>query len=105
MVQRVLLVKAGVIRNIIGYPDVDELGNPVVFPESDTDGEYVLAVTGTESVGDAFDLTDTRLERRLAKFDIMIYRELFRLTNEVRVLRGLGTITANQYRNAIKAQA
>ena len=99
MVQRVLLINAGVIRNIIGYPDGD------TFPESDADGEYVLAVTGTESVGDAFDLTDTRLERRLAKLDLMVYKELFRLTNEVRVLRGLGTITANQYRNAIKAQA
>ena len=99
MVQRVLLVKAGVVANIIGYPD------DAAVPEEDAEGEYVAAVTGLESVGDAFDLTDTRLERRLAKFDVMIYKELFRLTNEVRVLRGLGTITANQYRNAIKAQA
>ena len=93
---RVLYVKAGVIVNVVEHP------NP---PETDDGCVVVPAVSGLESAGQAFDVTDTLLERRLNSAEVMIYKELFRITNEVRVLRGLGTITITQYRAAIKTQA
>lgn len=96
--QRILLVKAGFIANIVAY--ADGLVVDAVIEGCDT----ATAVTGAESVGDAFDITDALRERRINQMDTMIYKELFRLTNEVRVLRSLATITAAQYRTAIKAQ-
>jgi hypothetical protein len=99
MTQRVLYIQNNIITNIIGYPD----GEPL--PEADADGYYVLATSDSQNVGDVFDMTDTLQERRINKLDAMVYKELFRLTNEVRVLRGQGQITANQYRTYIKTQA
>jgi hypothetical protein len=98
---RYLAVKANVIRNIIDYPIDYEPG----VPEEDENGNALIPEpAGTWAVGGAFDATDALNEQRLNRQDQVILRELFRLTNEVRVLNGQATITSAQYRTFIKTQ-
>ena len=100
MVQRILVVDAtNKVTNVIGYPD------GVAIPDMDAAGNTLVpAVTNTETPNDTFDLTDTLLERRINRQDVMIYRELFRLTNAVRILELKGQLTLPQDRAFLKTQ-
>ena len=92
---RCLHIKNGFVVNVVEYPgDV---------PESDGLADVVPAVTGLESVGDAFDVTGALKDRLITRMDAVVLNELFRLTNEVRALKLQATITKLQYRNAIRA--
>ena len=91
---RYLWVKAGIIVNIVEYP-----GTP---PEVEGGNDIVLAATGLESVGDAFDVTDTRNERQLNRVDGVILKELFRITNAIRTLNAQANLSAAQYRAFLK---
>jgi hypothetical protein len=93
---RFLWVKAGAITNIVDYgtatpPDIEN-GNDVV-PE----------VTGLEFVGQAIDITDTLKTRYINRMDQVALQELFRLTNQTRVLSLLSPLTLDQYKATLKA--
>jgi len=91
---RYLWIKAGVIANIVEYPTTP--------PETENGNDIVPAVTGLESVGDAFDVTDTRNERQLTRIDGVILKELFRITNAIRTLNAQANLSAAQYRAFLK---
>lgn len=99
--QRFLYVKAGRVTNVVGYPD------GVVPPLLTSEGEdIILDPTGTTSVGDAFDTTSALQDRSIDKVDLLVFKELFRLTNAVRAAQipALPAITAAQYRAFLKTQ-
>lgn len=93
---RALHIRANRVVNIVEYPGA--------IPETAEEDFVVPAVTGLESVGDTFDVNDTLLNRRVDKQDVMIFRELFRLTNAVRILEVKLAMTQAQYRAFIKTQ-
>ena len=93
---RYLYVVGGVVVNVVEYS--------VTPPEVDEDGtNIILAITGVENIGDTIDITDVLKERRISKMETVIFQELFRLTNDVRILKGQATITVNQYKTFIKS--
>lgn len=96
---RYLLIKAGLVVNIVDYGAATP---PLVTNE----GEDVVAdVTEISRVGDAFDMTDINKNRYISRIDLVIYAELFRLTNAVRALQipPQPALTAAQYRTFIKS--
>lgn len=93
---RYLYVKGGVVVNVVEHQDTP--------PYNDNGTEIVPDLTGTLGVGDAFDMTDIRNDRRFDRVDFVIFRELFRLTNESRAQSSppQGPLTAAQYRAFVK---
>lgn len=93
---RKLYVKGGIIRNVVEHAvEPTETVTP--------DGEDIVdAVTGTEAPGEAFDVTPALHEREVRCHDGILIKELFRLTNAVRVLQGQAALTAAQYRAFLK---
>lgn len=90
---RCLYIKAGKVVNIVEHADP---------PETDDGADVVPAVTGLESIGDNFDVTQKIKDRAIDKFPMAIFQELFRLTNAVRTLNSQATITPAQYRAFLK---
>jgi hypothetical protein len=94
---RYLYVNDGVVRNIVEHPTPP--------PDVSVDGDViVLDVAGTLSVGAAYDVTDDVNNRSFSAVDVVIMRELLRVTNEVRALESppLATLTAAQYKTYLK---
>lgn len=90
--KRVLLLKDGVVQNVVGFDDAAEV--PL-----EMDGcRCAIDPTGSTNAGDAFDERELTLDA----MDRVVFRELFRLTNELRATRGLGALTATQYRAHLK---
>lgn len=95
---RYLYVKSGRIVNVVEHAETP--------PDSDDGSDIVAAVTGLEAPGDVFDAADAIKTREVAKLEgvnLLIFQEMFRLTNELRALRSQSQITRAQYRNALKA--
>lgn len=95
--QRVLFINNGIVVNIVAYPDD-------AVPTTVNGGMVVVDPTGTVNVGDPFDMTATMQDRAIDGVDVLVFRELFRLTNAVRALQtpALPPITALQYRAFLK---
>jgi len=93
---RYLHVKSGFVVNIVEYPTTPD------DTDTNTNSDIVPAVTGLESVGDAFDVTDTLKDRRVSKVELAVFQELFRLTNAIRTLNAQATLTPAQYRTFVK---
>ena len=91
---RCLHVRNGKVVNVVEYP-----GTP---PETDGDDLVVPAVTGIESIDDNFDEAAERLDRSYNKIDLVVGKELFRLTNAVRALQSQTPLSAAQYKAFIK---
>ena len=88
---RWLIGKNGTVLNVVEAPsakDADGEGNDVL-----------LDATGTGKPGDTYDVKDIAHDR----LDVVTHKIIFQLLNDVRVLKGQATITAAQYKNAIKA--
>jgi hypothetical protein len=110
---RTIYVQNGFVVNIVEEP-------AYVSPYRMADGTYVTADPGGTNVGDAFDATV--ILTAIVENDPLLkalFKELFRLSNEVRSLRTevnkLATpdpytaaqaaqVTAQQYRDSIKTQ-
>lgn len=86
-------VANGRITNIVEYPGA--------IPSAGDNGETIVA-DGPEGVGDAFDVTATQKTSLLASMDQIIIQELFRLTNETRILQLKGQLTFPQYLALLK---
>lgn len=94
---RYLIVAGTQIVNIVEYesaipPDTDEVGNLIILE----------VPQGTKNVGDIYDPTPDLNERYVTKMDRVVFQELFRLTNAVRVLEAKVALTGPQYRVFIK---
>lgn len=90
--KRYLFVKGGVVINVVGYED-DVIPAPVI------DGyDVILDPTGITNLGDAFDQRDIQLDRA----DQIILKELFRISNALRVINLQQAFTATQYRAFLK---
>jgi hypothetical protein len=79
---RYLHIRSGRVVNVVEYPDTP--------PDTEDGADIVPAVTGAEAPGDLFDATDAVKTREVAKLEgvnLLIFQEMFRLTNEVRALR------------------
>lgn len=96
---RYIHVVAGVVRNVVDYPD----DNPVPEIDQQTGAIVIPDPTGRTNVGDAYDQLDADRERLFAAVPTVIKKELFRLTNEIRALRGEAALTVNQYKAQVKA--
>lgn len=72
------------------YPN----GHPV---KDDQGADIVLAVTGLESVGDAFDVAPGKRDSTFNGMDAIVVKELFRITNDIRILKLQGQLTLPQY--------
>lgn len=91
---RYLHVQNGFIVNIVEYSN----GAPPTSGSADV----IAAVTGLESVGDAFDITSSKRAALLTSMDQIVILELFRLTNETRILQLRGQLTLPQYLATLK---
>lgn len=91
---RCLHVQNGFVVNIVEYPNG--------IPATSGGADVIPAVTGLESVGDAFDVTSAKRATQLSAMDTIVIQELFRLTNETRILQLKGPITLPQYLTALK---
>ena len=96
LVMRKLYATGGIIRNV-----VEHAVEPTETVTSDGE-EIVDAVTGSEAPGEAFDVTPALQEREVRRHDGLLVKELFRLSNAVRVLQGQAALTAAQYRAFLK---
>lgn len=85
------IVRDGVIVNLAtASKDVPNLyPNETCFPLEDTD---------TRTIGSIVDDKDLLFEKQ----DVILHRIIFQLVNDVRVLKGQGTITATQYKNYVR---
>lgn len=93
---RYLYVKGGLVRNIVDYGFVPPA-------QSDAGEDIVPSVTGTENVGDAFDASNAKRDSQYSGMDAVMVKELFRLTNAVRVLQSQAPLTAPQYAAFLKS--
>jgi hypothetical protein len=94
---RYLHVKAGVVINVVEHAD-----SP---PDTDEQGADIVAdPTGTTNVGAAYDVTNDLRERIYSRYDKVVLKELFRLTNESRTAQGLAVFTVVQYKTFLKTQ-
>ena len=89
---RNLWINGMTVVNVVDYPDTP--------PESESGFDVFPDPTGFTNVGDTYDATDDRKNRRLDHMDPVIFDELFRLTNESRAneLIPRGPVTRQQYR-------
>lgn len=93
---RYLYVKAGIVTNVVEHPTAP----PAV---SEDGADIVPDLTGTGFVGMARDVTAEIRETAYTRLDVVVLRECFRLTNEVRALQSLAPVSAAAYKNNIKA--
>lgn len=94
---RCLHVLNGFVTNIVEYPN----GHPLKDPTNGAD--VIPAVTGFESVGDSFDVTSSLRDNLFNTMDAIVIKELFRLTNEARVLQLKAQLTFPQYAAFLKS--
>jgi hypothetical protein len=94
---RFLYVKNGFITNIVEY------GAQTPPLKTDVGEDIVPDLTSAWSVGQAYDVTADLQQRHLDSVDLVVFQELFRLTNLVRALNAQAPLTAVQYKNFLKS--
>lgn len=92
---RYMYVRGGVVANIV------EHATPP--PGTSPEGDVIVPDTGVP-VGTVVDLTDEMRNRQLDAWDLVIGKELLRLTNAVRALQipSLSALSGAQYRAYLK---
>ena len=63
-------------------------------------GDVFEDVAGTINVGDAYDIKDVRFD----KLDVLTFKLIFQLINDVRVLKGQAALTPAAFKTFIKTQ-
>ena len=98
---RYLYIKNGFVTNIVEHPTEPD--------ETSSQGEDIVPDTSsTLSIGSAYDVVPDLRERVFIKLDTdtffrVIMKELFRISNAVRVLQGNTQETGAQFKARIKA--
>lgn len=94
---RYLYVGGGIVRNIVEHPTTP--------PERSPEGyDIVPDPTGLISIGAVYDVANDLREREYTRLQVdrVILSEIFRLTNEVRVLQGQAVVTQAAFKTRIK---
>jgi hypothetical protein len=94
--KRILYIKGGRVQNVVGYEDDAEV------PPYDEGCFCVVDPTNTINAGDAYDMREITLDRA----DVLMLKELLRLTNAVRALKvpPEPALSGSEYRAFLKTR-